>query len=252
MTSTLILLRHGESEWNLANRFTGWVDVDLSDKGREEAQRGGQQMKDEGFEIDICFTSVLKRAIRTLWIALDEMDQMWVPVIRAWQLNERHYGSLQGLNKAETAKKFGEDQVKIWRRSYDIPPPPLDVDDTMHPALRAPLRPSRSGDPAVDRVAGDHARPGDAVLGEHHRAAPQGRQDGADRRPRQQPAGAGQAPQQDLRQGHHRAQHPDRHPAASTSSTHDLNVLSDRYLGDADSGAAAAAAVAAQASAARA
>jgi 2,3-bisphosphoglycerate-dependent phosphoglycerate mutase len=133
MTATLILLRHGESEWNLANRFTGWVDVDLSEKGRQEARRGGQQMKDEGFEIDICFTSVLKRAIRTLWIALDEMDQMWVPVVRAWQLNERHYGSLQGLNKAETAEKFGEAQVKIWRRSYDVPPPPLDPDDAMHP-----------------------------------------------------------------------------------------------------------------------
>src|SRR5574338_185313 len=107
MTATLILLRHGESEWNLANRFTG--------------------------QIDICFTSVLKRAIRTLWIALDEMDQMWVPVVRAWQLNERHYGGLQGLNKSETAKKFGEDQVKVWRRSYDIPPPPLAADDPSHP-----------------------------------------------------------------------------------------------------------------------
>jgi 2,3-bisphosphoglycerate-dependent phosphoglycerate mutase len=134
MTSTLILLRHGESEWNLANRFTGWIDVDLSDKGRQEAHRGGQQMKDEGFQLDICFTSVLKRAIRTLWIALDEMDQMWVPVVRAWQLNERHYGGLQGLNKAETAKKYGEAQVKIWRRSYDIPPPPLTSDDPRHPS----------------------------------------------------------------------------------------------------------------------
>jgi 2,3-bisphosphoglycerate-dependent phosphoglycerate mutase len=133
MSATLILLRHGESEWNLANRFTGWIDVDLSPKGVEEAKRGGQQIKNEGFEIDICFTSVLKRAIRTLWIALDEMDQMWVPVIRAWQLNERHYGGLHGLNKSETAKKFGEDQVKVWRRSYDIPPPPLDADDPSHP-----------------------------------------------------------------------------------------------------------------------
>jgi 2,3-bisphosphoglycerate-dependent phosphoglycerate mutase len=133
MSATLILLRHGESEWNLANRFTGWVDVDLTDKGRAEAKRAGEQIKQEGYEIDICFTSVLKRAIRTLWIALDEMDQMWVPVVRAWQLNERHYGSLQGLNKSETAKKFGEDQVKVWRRSFDIPPPPLDVNDAMHP-----------------------------------------------------------------------------------------------------------------------
>jgi 2,3-bisphosphoglycerate-dependent phosphoglycerate mutase len=133
MSATLILLRHGESEWNLANRFTGWIDVDLSPKGIDEARRGGQQIRNEGFEIDVCFTSVLKRAIRTLWIALDEMDQMWVPVVRAWQLNERHYGGLQGLNKSETAKKFGEDQVKVWRRSYDIPPPPLDADDPSHP-----------------------------------------------------------------------------------------------------------------------
>ncbi|MGZ5397957.1 MAG: 2,3-diphosphoglycerate-dependent phosphoglycerate mutase [Mycobacterium sp.] len=133
MKSTLILLRHGESEWNLANRFTGWIDVDLSEKGIEEARRGGRRMAEEGFEIDIAFTSVLKRAIRTLWIGLDEMDQMWVPVVRAWQLNERHYGSLQGLNKSETAQKYGEEQVKIWRRSFDTPPPPLDINDPSHP-----------------------------------------------------------------------------------------------------------------------
>ena len=133
MTATLILLRHGESEWNLANVFTGWVDVDLSEKGRAEAKRAGVQLKAEGVQVDVAFTSVLKRAIRTLWFALDEMDQMWVPVTRAWQLNERHYGGLQGLNKAETARKFGEDQVKVWRRSFDIPPPPLDLDSPMHP-----------------------------------------------------------------------------------------------------------------------
>ena len=133
MASTLVLVRHGESEWNLANRFTGWVDVDLSEKGRGEAKRAGISLKEEGIKVDIAFTSVLKRAIRTLWIALDEMDQMWVPVVRAWQLNERHYGDLQGLNKSETAKKFGEDQVKVWRRSYDIPPPPLSLDNEMHP-----------------------------------------------------------------------------------------------------------------------
>ena len=213
MSATLILLRHGESEWNLANRFTGWIDVDLSPKGIEEAKRGGQQIRRKAIEIDICFTSVLKRAIRTLWIALDEMDQMWVPVIRAWQLNERHYGGLQGLNKSETAKKFGEDQVKIWRRSFDIPPPPLDLRRSDPPALRAALCAHRSGGAAVDGIPQDHARPGDAVLGQHHRSAPEARRDGADRRPRQQPARAGQAPQQDLGRGHHRAQHPDR-PAA--------------------------------------
>ncbi|TVR97823.1 MAG: 2,3-diphosphoglycerate-dependent phosphoglycerate mutase [Rhodospirillales bacterium] len=136
MKSTLILVRHGESEWNLANRFTGWIDVDLSEKGTEEARRGGRQLAEEGFQIDIAFTSVLKRAIRTLWIVLDEMDQMWVPVIRAWQLNERHYGALQGLNKSETARKYGEEQVKIWRRSFATPPPPLDINDPTHPRFQ--------------------------------------------------------------------------------------------------------------------
>ena len=129
----LILLRHGQSEWNLANRFTGWVDVDLSEQGRNEARQAGILMKAEGLKPDMVFTSVLKRAIRTLWIALDEMDMMWLPVQRAWELNERHYGALQGLNKAEMAEKHGEDQVHIWRRSYDVPPPPLDEDDAMNP-----------------------------------------------------------------------------------------------------------------------
>lgn len=133
MSSTLILLRHGESEWNLANRFTGWIDVDLSPKGREEAEWAGKELAKEGIKFDIAFTSVLKRAIRTLWYTLDQTDQMWIPVHRAWQLNERHYGGLQGLNKAETSKKYGEDQVKIWRRSYATPPPPLDMDDPSHP-----------------------------------------------------------------------------------------------------------------------
>ncbi|MFB3788993.1 MAG: 2,3-diphosphoglycerate-dependent phosphoglycerate mutase [bacterium] len=129
----IVLLRHGESTWNKENRFTGWTDVDLSDKGMEEARKAGQVLKQEGFAFDIAYTSVLKRAIRTLWIALDELDQMWIDVYRCWRLNERHYGGLQGLNKAETAEKFGEDQVKIWRRSYDIPPPPLDVSDPRFP-----------------------------------------------------------------------------------------------------------------------
>ncbi len=133
MNSKLILLRHGESEWNLANRFTGWIDVDLSAKGREEAEWAGKELAKEGFKFDIAFTSVLKRAIRTLWYTLDETDQMWIPVYRAWQLNERHYGGLQGLNKSETAKKYGEDQVKVWRRSYSTPPPPLDDNDPSHP-----------------------------------------------------------------------------------------------------------------------
>ena len=126
---TLVLLRHGESTWNKENRFTGWTDVDLSERGREEARAAGQLLRDGGYKFDLAYTSVLKRAIRTLWIALDELDQMWLPVINTWRLNERHYGALQGLNKAETAEKHGEAQVKIWRRSYDIPPPPMTPDD---------------------------------------------------------------------------------------------------------------------------
>jgi len=122
----LVLLRHGESEWNRDNRFTGWSDVDLTEKGAAEARRAGRQLVEAGFTFDLAYTSVLKRAIRTLWLVLDEMDLMWIPVHRAWRLNERHYGALQGLNKAETAAKFGEDQVLMWRRSYDAPPPPLD------------------------------------------------------------------------------------------------------------------------------
>jgi 2,3-bisphosphoglycerate-dependent phosphoglycerate mutase len=129
----LVLVRHGESTWNKENRFTGWTDVDLSDKGRLEAKEGGQVLKKEGYTFDVAYTSVLKRAIRTLWSVLDEMDLMWIPVHRTWRLNERHYGALQGLNKAETAAKFGEDQVKIWRRSYDIPPPVLTPDDERFP-----------------------------------------------------------------------------------------------------------------------
>ena len=130
----LVLLRHGESTWNRENRFTGWTDVDLTDKGREEAREAGRLMAAEKFEFDVAYTSVLKRAIRTLWIALDEMDMMWIPVHRSWRLNERHYGDLQGLNKAETAAKLGDAQVKIWRRSYDIPPPPLTTEDPRHPS----------------------------------------------------------------------------------------------------------------------
>ncbi len=131
---TLVLLRHGESTWNKENRFTGWTDVDLSERGREEAKAAGQLLKDGGYVFDVAFTSVLKRAIRTLWIALDELDLMWIPVTKDWRLNERHYGALQGLNKAETAARHGETQIKIWRRSYDIPPPPLGLDDERHPS----------------------------------------------------------------------------------------------------------------------
>jgi len=132
-TGKLVLLRHGQSIWNLGNLFTGWIDVDLSAQGLVEAREAGQLLRAEGIAFDIAFTSVLKRAIRTLWIALDEMDMMWLPVERSWRLNERHYGALQGLDKAQTVARHGAEQVKVWRRSYDIPPPPLEASHPQHP-----------------------------------------------------------------------------------------------------------------------
>jgi 2,3-bisphosphoglycerate-dependent phosphoglycerate mutase len=132
-TGKLVLLRHGQSIWNLENLFTGWIDVDLSAQGLDEAKEAGRLLKFEGIAFDLAFTSVLKRAIRTLWIALDEMDMMWLPVERSWRLNERHYGALQGLDKAQTVAKHGAEQVKVWRRSYDIPPPPLEASHPQHP-----------------------------------------------------------------------------------------------------------------------
>jgi 2,3-bisphosphoglycerate-dependent phosphoglycerate mutase len=137
MMYKIVLLRHGESTWNKENRFTGWTDVDLSEKGIEEAHMAGKIMKNEGFQFDVAYVSVLKRALRTLWIALEEMDQLWIPWIKTWRLNERHYGALQGLNKAETAALHGEEKVKIWRRSYDVPPPPLDEKDPRYPGNQA-------------------------------------------------------------------------------------------------------------------
>jgi 2,3-bisphosphoglycerate-dependent phosphoglycerate mutase len=134
MAGKLVLCRHGQSDWNLKNLFTGWTDVDLTDRGNSEAIEAGRLLKDLGYDFDIAYTSVLKRAIRTLWHIQDQMDLMWIPVVRDWRLNERHYGGLQGLNKAETAAKYGDDQVHIWRRSYDIPPPVLEADDERHPA----------------------------------------------------------------------------------------------------------------------
>jgi 2,3-bisphosphoglycerate-dependent phosphoglycerate mutase len=142
---TLIMLRHGESQWNLENRFTGWTDVDLSAKGRQEARRAGQLLKAAGIEPQACFTSVLKRAIRTLWLVLEELDMMWLAYHTHWRLNERHYGALQGLNKTETAEKFGDEQVRVWRRSYGVPPPLLEPDDPRHPA----------GDPCYKNAAGE-------------------------------------------------------------------------------------------------
>jgi 2,3-bisphosphoglycerate-dependent phosphoglycerate mutase len=134
MAGKLVLCRHGQSDWNLKNLFTGWTDVDLTEQGNQEAVAAGRLLNDLGYDFDIAYTSVLKRAIRTLWHIQDQMDLMWIPVIRDWRLNERHYGSLQGLNKGETAARYGDDQVHIWRRSYDIPPPELDADDERHPS----------------------------------------------------------------------------------------------------------------------
>ena len=133
MAHKIVLIRHGESTWNKENRFTGWTDVDLSEQGIQEATNAGKLLKSEGYVFDLAFTSVLKRAIRTLWITLDKLDQMWIPVERSWRLNERHYGALQGLNKAETAAKYGDEQVHIWRRSYDIQPPKLEKNDPRYP-----------------------------------------------------------------------------------------------------------------------
>ncbi len=134
MAGKLVMCRHGQSDWNLKNLFTGWTDVDLTEQGIAEAQDAGKLLAALPYEFDVAYTSVLKRAIRTLWLALDEMDRMWLPVHRDWRLNERHYGALQGLNKAETAAKYGDEQVHIWRRSYDVPPPELDADDERHPS----------------------------------------------------------------------------------------------------------------------
>jgi 2,3-bisphosphoglycerate-dependent phosphoglycerate mutase len=138
----LVLIRHGESTWNLENRFTGWTDVDLTETGIEQAKNAGKLLKSEGYDFDLAYTSVLKRATRTLWHTLDEMDRTWLPVVHSWRLNERHYGGLQGLNKAETAKKFGDEQVLVWRRSYDTPPPPLEANDPR----------SERGDPRYARL----------------------------------------------------------------------------------------------------
>ncbi len=149
----LVLLRHGESLWNKENRFTGWTDVDLSEKGKQEAEKSGEVLKKEGYTFDIAFTSVLKRAIRTLWLAMDKMDLMWIPVERSWRLNEKHYGILQGLNKKEMAQKYGDDQVLLWRRSYDVRPPALEENDKRHPTHEAKYASLKKSDlPATESL----------------------------------------------------------------------------------------------------
>ena len=155
----LVLLRHGQSTWNLENRFTGWTDVDLTETGRAEARAAGRLLKEGGFLFDVAHTSVLKRAIKTLGITLDALDLLWIPVVKSWRLNERHYGALQGLNKAETAAKHGDDQVLIWRRSYDTPPPPLSIDDERHPSHDPRYRNLAQGDlPATESLKDTVAR----------------------------------------------------------------------------------------------
>ena len=186
MPGKLVLCRHGQSTWNLQNLFTGWTDVDLTEQGRAEAISAGREVRNLGFTIDISYTSVLKRAIRTLWLMLDEMDRMWIPVIRDWRLNERHYGTLQGLDKAETAAKYGADQVQVWRRSYSTSPPALDPDDERHP--RHDPRYAGLAKPAFDGVPGEHARSRQTLLA---RAAGTGfasRQERPHRSARKQPS----------------------------------------------------------------
>lgn len=158
----LVLLRHGESLWNKENLFTGWTDVDLSDRGKEECRAAARMLADGGFTFEIAFTSVLKRAIRTLWLVLDELDLMWIPVQKDWRLNERHYGALQGLNKAETAGKYGEEQVKLWRRSYRVRPPALEEDDPRHPRF----------DPRYSRLGRELLPPAECLLDTVERVLP--------------------------------------------------------------------------------
>ena len=213
MSSPLVLLRHGESTWNKENRFTGWTDVDLSDKGREEAQAAGQLLKEDGYVFDIAYTSVLKRAIRTCWIALDELDLLWIPMERDWRLNERHYGALQGLNKAETAAKHGEAQIKIWRRSYDI----------RRRRSRSTTRAIRRATRATQDCARASCRAPKSLKDTvarflpywHETIAPaiRVRPTRAHHGARQQPARAREASRRDLRRGHRRAQYPDGHSA---------------------------------------
>ena len=168
-TYSLTLVRHGQSTWNLENRFTGWTDVGLTPQGEQEALTGAQLLRDRGFTYDVAYTSVLKRAIKTLWIIMETMELEWIPVIRAWQLNERHYGALQGLNKSEMAAKYGEEQVHIWRRSYGVRPPALEPDDPRHPRFdRRYAQPRPRRRPGL-RMPGRHRGPHAALLAQRHR-----------------------------------------------------------------------------------
>jgi len=248
MTHELVLIRHGQSQWNKENRFTGWVDIDLADAGREEAHEAGRQLREAGYEFDMAFTSVLKRAIHTLWIVLDELDQAWIPVDRSWRLNERHYGALAGLNKVETAAEHGDEQVFTWRRSFDVPPPPLAEDDPNHP--RHDRRYASAGLP--------EATPGSEALKQtQERVLPFWDE---------KIAPCVEAGDRVLVAAHGNSiralvMHLDQIPESEISELNiptgmplvyefddDMNVLGHRYLGGEEAAAAAAAAVAAQAS----
>ena len=209
----LVLIRHGESTWNKENRFTGWVDVDLTEQGNREAQQAGVLLKESGYTFDIAYTSVLKRAVRTLWHVQDQMDLMYLPVVHSWRLNERHYGALSGLNKAETAAKFGDEQVLIWRRSYDTPPPALDPSDerTAYNDPRYAKVPREAV--AADRVPEGHRGPRDADLERIDCAGHQIGPQGADRRARQLDPGAREVPRQHLGRRDRRPEHPERRAA---------------------------------------
>ena len=244
---TLVLLRHGESTWNQENRFTGWTDVDLTPKGVEEARAAGRLLKREGCDFDFTFTSVLKRAIRTLNLALEEMDRLWLPVEKDWRLNERHYGALQGLNKAETAAKFGEEQVLVWRRSYDVPPPELDRGRRARRDARSALRDahaaprSRCTECLKDTVAR-------VIPYWNERIAPRvaGGRARARRRARQQPARAHQVLRRHVGRRDRRARTCPPRSRSSTSSTTRMKPLGRRYLGDPEAIAAAMHSVASQ------
>ena len=214
MPGKLILVRHGQSIWNVENLFTGWYDVDLSDTGREEAAQAGRELRAEKLEPHIAFTSVLKRAIRTLWLILDATDRMWMPVERSWRLERAPLRRAAGLNKAQTVEKHGEAQVKIWRRSYDIPPPPLDAGRPAASALRSALRRHRPAAAARHRIAQGHPGARTALLGIAHRPGAARRQERAGGCARQLAARAGEDARQDVGERHRGVQHPDRYPDA--------------------------------------
>ena len=211
-SATLILLRHGESEWNALNLFTGWVDVDLTEKGRAEAVRAGELIEELDRQPDVLYTSLLRRAINTANLTLDKADRHWIPVHRDWRLNERHYGALQGLDKAETKAKYGDEQFMAWRRSYDTPPPPIEP-GSEYSQDSDPRYADIGGGPLTECLKDVVERFVPYYTGDH-RARPAGRQDGADRRPRQLAAGAGEVSRWNVGRGCGGAEHPDRHSAA--------------------------------------